>query len=315
MVGIRVGVQAEPRDGRSWLDLARQVEALGFDALLMGDHPGSGASPWPALGAAAAVTSRLRVGTYVLQCGVREPVHIAADAASLDGLAPGRVVLGLGAGHTPVEWEDVGRRRPGAADRVTRLAEVLEVVVRLLAGESVTLQGRHVQVHGARLANLPVGSDVTVLVGGGNPDLLRLAAQRADVIALSGLGRTLPDGHRHEVRWTEADLQRQLGLVRDAVAAAGRAPVLDALVQRAVVTDDRRPVLQEIARELVASSVTTEDLAVTPHLLVGTHEEMAEQLVRQAQCWGFTRYVVREPAVPDVAPVLALLAEAGYLSR
>ncbi len=53
---ISVSVQAEPADLDSWLALARRLEAAGFAALLMGDHPGNGASPWPALGAAAAVT-------------------------------------------------------------------------------------------------------------------------------------------------------------------------------------------------------------------------------------------------------------------
>lgn len=90
MPSIKVSVQAEPRDLESWLSLARRLEAGGFEALLMGDHPGAGASPWPALGSAAAVTSTLKLGTNVLQAGVREPVQTAADAATLDILAPGR---------------------------------------------------------------------------------------------------------------------------------------------------------------------------------------------------------------------------------
>ena len=114
---IAVSVQAEPRDLDSWLGLARRVQAAGFRGLLAGDHPGSGASPWPALGSAAAVTSTLTLGTYVVQAGVREPVHVAADAATLDILAPGRVLLGLSAGHTPREWEDLGRQRPAPAEQ------------------------------------------------------------------------------------------------------------------------------------------------------------------------------------------------------
>ncbi len=310
-----MSVQAEPRDKVSWVDLARRVESLGFHALLMGDHPGSGASPWPALGAAAAVTDRLRVGTYVLQCGVREPMHIAADAATLGVLAPGRVLLGLGAGHTPVEWEDVGRRRPPPAERVARLSEVVDVVVRLLAGETVTLAGRHVEMHEARLEGLPVGEVVTLLIGGGHPELLRLAGERANVVALSGLGRTLSDGHRHEVRWTPADLESQLSLVTDAAGRLGRAPVLDALVQKVVVTRDREGALADLARTLPVSAVSVEHLAATPHLLMGTHEEMADQLLTQAQRWAITSYVVREPAVAALAPVLALLTKAGHVSR
>lgn len=313
MVSLRISVQAEPRDLSSWLSFARRVEALGFAALLMGDHPGSGASPWPALGSAAAVTDRMQVGTYVLQCGVREPAHIAADAASLDVLAPGRVILGLGAGHTPVEWGDVGRRRPPASERVGRLCEVVDVVVGLLAGETVTLEGKHVQVREARLQDLPVSGGIILAIGGGHPDLLRLAAQRADIVALSGLGATLPDGHRHEVRWSPTDLEAQLILVQDATRTAGRTPVLDALVQRTIVTSDRAGALSELARGLVGPSVPVEHLARTPHLLVGTYEEMAEQLLTQAQDWGISSYVVRESAVSDLEPVLALLSEAGHL--
>jgi alkanesulfonate monooxygenase SsuD/methylene tetrahydromethanopterin reductase-like flavin-dependent oxidoreductase (luciferase family) len=117
MPDISVSVQAEPADLRAWLVLARRLESSGFRALLMGDHPGSGTSPWPALGSAAAVTQTLRLGTYVVQAGVREPVHVAADAATLDILAPDRVLLGIGAGHTPREWADIGRQRPVVAGR------------------------------------------------------------------------------------------------------------------------------------------------------------------------------------------------------
>ena len=77
-------MQAGPRDLDSRLSLSRRLETNGFHALLMGDHPDSGASPWPALGAAAAVTQTLQLGTYVLQAGVREPVHASSDAATLE---------------------------------------------------------------------------------------------------------------------------------------------------------------------------------------------------------------------------------------
>jgi alkanesulfonate monooxygenase SsuD/methylene tetrahydromethanopterin reductase-like flavin-dependent oxidoreductase (luciferase family) len=91
---IAVSVQAAPADLQSWRTLARRLESAGFRALLLGDHPGSWASPWPALGSAAAVTQILKLGTYVVQAGVREPMHVA-DAATLDILAPGRVLLGI----------------------------------------------------------------------------------------------------------------------------------------------------------------------------------------------------------------------------
>jgi len=307
VAAITVSVQAEPADLDSWLALARRLESAGFHALLLGDHPGSGASPWPALGSAAAVTRTLKLGTYVTQAGVREPVHVAADAATLDLLAPGRVLLGVGAGHTPREWQDLGRQRPGPAERAGRLAEFVDVLARLLRGETVTHEGRYLTVRGSRLDGLPTGHRVQLAVGGGHPEVLRAAARHADVVGLSGLGRTLPDGHHHEVRWSGSDLRRQLRLVRDEAQRAGRAPAVEALVQMVTVTGDRAATAEGISRDI--SGASADDIAHTPFVLIGSHEEMAARLRAQASDFGITRYVVREPAVPDMEHVMALLRE------
>jgi probable F420-dependent oxidoreductase len=302
---ISIGVQAEPRDIDSWLALARRLEAAGFDALLMGDHPGSGASPWPGLGAAAAATRTLRLGTYVLQTGVREPVHAAADAASLDVLAPGRVVLGLGAGHTPREWEETGRLRPSARARAQRLAEFVDAVARLLAGEKVHVEGRFVRLEGACLEGLPLGAGrVCLVVGGGSRDVLRTAAARGDVVALSGLGRTRPDGHRHEPRWLRDDLEERLELISDEAGKAGRQPALEALVHMVMVTGDRD---SAAAAQSSRIGATVGEILDTPFALIGTPHEMAEQLLRQADELGISRYVVREAAVDSIEKVLPLI--------
>jgi probable F420-dependent oxidoreductase len=303
---ITVSVQAEPRDLDSWLVLARHLESAGFRGLLMGDHPGSGASPWPALGSAAAVTQTLKLGTYVVQAGVQEPMHVAAAAASLDVLAPGRVLLGIGAGHTPREWEDIGRRRPAPPDRAGRLAEFVEAVARLLEGDLVTLDGSYLTLRGSRLEGLPVGAGrVGLVVGGGHPQVLRAAARRADVVGLSGLGRTLPDGHQHEARWSAADLRAQLEVVAAEARDTGRAPILEALVQIVRVTQDRAASIEEISGRIPGASA--QDAARTPFLLIGTYEQMAAQLRAQAEEFGISSYVVREPAVPHIERVLALL--------
>ncbi len=305
MPEIAVSVQAEPRDLDSWLGLARRVQAAGFRGLLAGDHPGSGASPWPALGSAAAVTSTLTLGTCVAQAGVREPMHVAADAATLDILAPGRVLLGLGAGHTPREWEDLGSQRPAPAARAGRLAEFTEVVARLLRGDTVTHEGQYLTLRESRLDGLPAGGRVRLAVGGGHPEVLLTAARHADVVGLSGLGRTLADGHHHEARWSLTALRRQLELVREAARQAGRDPVIEALVQVVTVTGDRGAAIRDISRRLPGASA--DDIAHTPFVLAGSHQAMAGQLRAQAGEFGITSYVVREPAVPDLERVMQLL--------
>lgn len=309
MSDIAVSVQAAPADLPSWLDLARRLEASGFRGLLMGDHPGSGATPMPALGAAAAVTRTLELGTCVAQAGVREPAHVAADAATLDLLAPGRVVLGIGAGHTPREWSDIGRRRPAPRERAERLAEFAEAVAALLRGETADLDGRHLALAGAQLEDLPAGGRVRLTIGGGHPLILGAAARHADVVGLSGLGRTLPDGHYHEVRWTPADVQRQLQLVRDEAKAAGNSPAVEVLVQSVQVTGDRTAAVEELAARIPGA--TAEDISRAPFVLIGSHEQLADQLLAQAEELGITRYVVREPAVADLERVLALIKPNG----
>jgi probable F420-dependent oxidoreductase len=305
MPGIDISILAAPADLGSWLALARRLEAGGFRALLAADHPGTGASPWPALGAAAAVTGTLRLGTYVTQAGVREPMHVAADAATLDILAPGRVLLGIGAGHTPREWADIGRDRPSPGERAGRLAEFAEALTELLHGRTVTRDGTHLALCGSRLDGLPADGRVRLAVGGGHPLILRTAARYADVVGLSGLGRTLPDGHQHEVRWTQAELHRQLQIVRDEARQAGRSPVIEALVQGVRLTGDRAAAAREISAKITGA--TEQDVAGTPFLLIGSHEEMAAQLVRQAGELGITSYVGREQAVPVLENVLALI--------
>lgn len=305
MSSIEVSVQASPADLESWLALARTLESSGFRGLLLGDHPGSGASPWPALGCAAAVTRTLTLGSYVVQAGVREPVHVAAEAATLDVLAPGRVLLGIGAGHTPREWDDIGRVRPAPRQRAERLAEFVDVVARLLRGEHVTREGHQLKLRDSRLEQLPTGRGVRLAVGGGHPEVLRAAARHADVVGLAGLGRTLADGHHHEARWSVADLQHMLRLVREEAKRAGRDPIIEALVHIVAVTEDRGAVAGETARRF--PGVSAQDVARTPFALIGTHDEMAAQLRRQAEEFGITSYVVREPAVPDLARVITLL--------
>lgn len=306
MTAIAVSVQAEPADLGSWLELARRLESAGFRALLMGDHPGSGASPWPALGCAAAVTTTLKLGTCVAQAGVREPVHVAADAACLDVLAPGRVLLGIGAGHTPREWQDIGRDRPAPRDRAERLAEFAEAVATLLKGATVTREGVHLTLRGSRLDSLPAAGRVRLAVGGGHPVILRAAARHADVVGLTGMGPTLPDGHRHQVRWARADLERQLEVVREESRRAGNAPVIEVLVQAVTATRDRAASIQQIADRFPGASADA--VARTPFLLIGSYQQMAAQMLAQASELGITSYVVREPAIPHIERVLALLS-------
>jgi probable F420-dependent oxidoreductase len=299
---IRFGLQADAPSGQSaWLDSARRAEALGFDALYLGDHAGVVASPFTALSAAAAVTSTLRLGTYVCNCGVRDPLPLATDVATLDVVSDGRSVLGLGAGHNPAEWTMSGRTYPTARARVARLIEVADAVTALLHGDVVTMHGEHVSLEDARLlAPRPVQPKIPVLIGGNGTALLRYAARAADIVGLSGLTTTLADGHRHAVDWRPAAIDDRVRLVGE--HAADPPPSLDALVQHVEITDDREAAAERVAGQIAGCSPA--DVLAAPYVLIGSVSQIEEELAAHRERWGISSYVVREAARDAIAALI-----------
>lgn len=294
-------LQAQPIDAAEWLDLARRAEAAGFDTLLAADHPGSCASPFVALAAAAAVTSTIRLGSYVANAGVREPMLLATDVATLDMVSGGRALLGIGAGHTPAEWDAVGRVRPGVRGRVDRCIAVVDATVRLLAGETVTVAGSELTMLNAVLAQpRPVQERVPLLMGTANSRLLRWAGEHADIVGLTGFGATKADGHQHDARWRLAEIDAQAELAR-----AGGDAALEALVQMVEITDDAEAVLAGHAERL---GISVGELAEVPFVLVGTEDEIVSAVRRHRDRWGIARYAVRRNALDLLGPLLPRLA-------
>ena len=292
-------LQVLPQTAAEWLDTARRAEAAGFDTLYVADHPGSCAAPFVALAAAAAVTTTIRLGSYVANAGVREPILLACDVATLDVVSGGRAILGLGAGHTPAEWAAVGKVRPDVRGRVERFIAVAEATTRLLAGDEVTVDALELTMLKAKLeAPACVQEKIPLLFGGGNTRLLRWAAAHADVVGLSGLGRTLPDGHRHEARWRSDEIDAQVELV-------GGKPI-EALVQHVEITDDAEAVYAAKAEEI---GISASELRAAPYLLIGTEDEILAAVREHARRWGITRYAVRRNSLDLLGPLLPKLAE------
>jgi len=300
--GLQTSIVADPG---SWQSLARRAEDLGFDALYVADHVGVTPSPFVALSAAATVTSTLKLGTYVLNAGLRDPLTLASDAATLDVLSDGRLILGLGAGHTPAEWTMSGRAYPTATARVQRLAETVHVVPALLNGEVVTFHGRHVTLDEAYLlAPRPFSTPIPLLIGGNGTQVLRLGAQCADVVSITGLGRTLEDGHRHMVDWSAASIDERVTMVREATHSRTSFPVLDALVQHVEITEHRSDVAERLARRIGS---TPTDVLGAPYALIGTVNQLVDELRDHRERWGFTSYVVRAEAMEQIAGLIARL--------
>jgi probable F420-dependent oxidoreductase len=290
-------------------DKAKKVEALGYDVVNFPDHLNERIAPMPALMAAAEATSRLRVGTHVLNNDLRHPVLLAREAAAVDLLTDGRLQLGLGAGSIQSEYDEVGVNFEPGKIRVERLGEAVLIIKKLLEGEELTFSGRHYRIARHTIAPRPIQKPhPPILIGGNGPRLLTLAAKQANIVGLSGItfrngGASAPDVSA----WRPSAVDERLRLVHDAAGQKRFARLeLNALVQRVVVTEDRYAAAEELARRW--PELTPDDILQTPYLLVGTLDQLVEDLQVRRQRWGISHYVVHEPYLDDFAPVVARLA-------
>ncbi len=300
MTVFRFGYQVGSGDADALRASAAGAEAAGFDVIHTYDHVGDGWSPLVPLMAMASVTQRVRLCPLVVNNDFRHPVHLAREIAALDHLTGGRVELGIGAGHAFTEYDAIGARLDPPAVRKARLAEAVEILRRLLDGEAVSFSGRHYQLvevrtQRSRQDHLPL------LVGVNGRAALAHAAQHADVIGLTMLGRTLADGQRHETHWEADRLDRTVTFINEhARDHRFRPPELHALVQAIIVTDQRDRAASELVRQ--GWVPTLDDALATPFLAIGTHDEIAEHLLACRERWGITYFSVRD--IESFAPVI-----------
>ena len=300
--GVNVRSAGSPAE---WADKARTVERLGYSVLLVPDHLAELLAPFPALAAAAAATTRLRVGTAVLNNDFRHPVLLAREAATLDVLSDGRLELGLGAGHMQSEYEQVGLAFDPGPTRVERLEEAVVIVKRLLEGEPVTFTGRHYRVTGHTIHPRPIQRPrPPVFIGGNAPRLLTVAAREADIVGLTGItfrrGGKEPDVS--DFRASVVD--NRVRLVRE--TAGDRSLELNALVQRVIVTDDRRKAAEELAVGRWAQ-LRPEEILESPYALVGTEDQIVEDLQARRERWGISYVTTHELFMDALAPIVARL--------
>ena len=149
------------------LAFALAAERLGLDSVAVSDHfqpfrhvGGHSPASLPWLGAVAASTSRILVGTSVLTPTYRyHPAVVAQAFATLGCLAPGRIFLGLGSGEAMNEVAPTGTAWPGSGERLERLREAVALIRRLWTGEQVHFEGQWYRTGGAVIYDLPSRAD------------------------------------------------------------------------------------------------------------------------------------------------------------
>jgi probable F420-dependent oxidoreductase len=188
-VPLRIGIQLPEVERQvrwpEYLAVARAAEDAGFDSIWVGDHllyRGDGQrerGPWEAwtlLAALAAATQHVDLGPLVACAAFHPPGVIAKMTATLAEVSGGRFVLGLGAGWNEEEFRAFGLPFD---HRVSRFEESFAIVRRLLAGERVTLDGRHWRAHDAVLIPAPT-TRPRLMIGSNGPRMLAITLPHVD---------------------------------------------------------------------------------------------------------------------------------------
>lgn len=274
---------------RTLPDFARKVEDLGFAGLWTYDHLVAGTGlysvgwlePLMVLANAAATTTTIDLGTAVLVAPVRHPVVLAKQLATLQYLAEGRIIFGAGAGWNPQEFEAVGAQ---LSERGPRTDEVLEIVRRLLTGESLSWRSDFyefddIQIEPAVPHPQPVwyGGGSKPSPGGGRPGI---------DLAPSVLRRIL--GSEGWISRGAAPLDvitADWATIQDAAREADRKPPTFAHCNylHLVESNDRAAVAEEQVRayrRILGPQATAESIAATH--FAGTIDDIAADLARYA---------------------------------
>jgi len=181
-------------------EVARQADRLGFESIWLFDHFHTVPRPtdeitfesFTTLSALAALTSRVRLGHIVICTGFRNPALTAKMISTMDAISGGRMELGIGAGWKRDEWLAYGYGFPETRERLARLADDLEVISAMLAGDKhqhATFDGRYSKVRDAINVPKPIQRPrVPIMVGGNGPNVTwRVAARFADELNVDGL--------------------------------------------------------------------------------------------------------------------------------
>jgi F420-dependent oxidoreductase-like protein len=293
---MRLVIFIEPQQGATYEQqrrVAQLTEDLGFEGFFRSDHyvamgvdgrPGPTDS-WVTLGALAVQTSRIRLGTLVTSATFRLPGPLAISVAQVDEMSGGRVELGLGGGWFEREHAAYGIPFPPTGERFDRLEEQLEIISGLWAApSSYSFSGQHYQLVDSPALPKPVQVPrPPIIVGGKGPKRTpALAVRFAD---------------EFNAPFSSAEQSRSLFQgVRDAAAAAGRTQplTLSAAVVLCVGRDDA-----EVARRADAIGRSVEDLRTGGDAVVGTVNEVVDQIGRYAEA-GATRIYLQALDLTDL---------------
>ena len=303
---FRFGIQGRSTGPREdWISMVCRVEALGYSSYLALDHFVRGLDTIASLTAAAMITDRLRVGSFVFDNDFRHPALLAKAAATMDVLSGGRFEFGIGAGWLKEEYDQTGIPFDPPGIRIERMTEAIRLIKSIFTEQHpVSFQGTHYTVTDLICSPHPVQKPhPPFVIGGGSKRILSVAGREADIVGITT--RAHADGTKDTADNTADATAQKIAWVREAAGDRFAEIELNVIVSDIVITDDRRSAAERIARQ---NGTSAEDVLASPQILVGTIDQMVEDLRERRERFGFSYIVVTEPNMETLAPVVERLA-------
>lgn len=303
---FRFGVQASASASRGdWITQAKLIESLGYSTLTMPDHFTDQLAPVPALMTAADATSTLRIGALVWDNDYKHPVVFAKEMATMDVLSDGRLEIGIGAGWMISDYEQSGIPYDRAGVRIDRFVEGLAVIKGALGAGAFSYDGTHYQIAGYNGMPKPVQSPPPILIGGGGKRVLGIAAREADIVGINGTMAAGVVGPDAISTMTAAAVDDKVAITKAAAGERFDAIEMNIRAFMVNVTNDRAAAMSGIAGAIGVDLSMVEE---SPFALIGTTDQIVEDLIRRRERWGFSYIIVGPEDVTSFAPVVAALA-------
>lgn len=285
-----------------WRSLARRAEEAGFSAVYVSDHIGPRWSPLQALQAAAEATSRLALGTCVLNNDFRHPLVLAQELATLAAVVDRPLDVGVGAGWMRRDYDRLGRSMDPPGQRIDRLAEAVRILRAALWGQGAGGEsGPYYRVVLRDAARPRPPRQFRLLIGGGGRRILSLAARESDIVGLNvELGRGQLDPIALGQSSIDVRVSERVRWVREAAGPRLREFELQCLPL--VVCADAR------VRERLVSYGLSDMSGPSPMVLAGSLDEVCEAVLRYRRTLGISSWVFRDADREDAERIVARLA-------
>ena len=289
------------------------AEKDGYSTILIRDHLvtepfGPQLAPLTTLAFASAHSTRLRLGTMVIDNDFRHPAMLAKEIATLDVLSGGRVELGLGAGWLADEYRQAGIPFDSPGTRIARLEESLTILKGLLQGDRVSYRGDYYQIDD--LQSFPPAVQQPhppIFLGGGGRKMLSLAGREANIVGLLTTSMTFANGLDDPLQRRTDRVVEKIGWVRE--AAGDRFPTIElSLFPDITITTDRIAAARRVATANGWTGVDPEVIFDMPAIVIGTVYEVIESLQQRREQLGFSYLIVSNAEMETVAPIVDRLA-------